>query len=450
VVPKTVVEALDHEAGHFRDKAFVGNITSAWSRSLTLANAAGRVVLQKENGRWWVLAAPKSYADSRRVGQLIEQLDALRAVRFLVGAERDSALKALATGGTVELRVIPDEHREDKQAQRFLLRFAGDCVGHAGERYAQAGEQGDPVCVSADDLTLFDGKPADLRLAGLFDADPSEIEKLELSSGADKLVLTRDGEKWLRVGGAAPDREAVEAWLADLKALRATAFLPVRELKAESTLTLSLVSESKPVIRIAVDHAAQAVLVRRDDEPAVLSFPLALNDRLALFEQRFGPLAPWSTTQPSRVVGIEASHGALQRKLTFQNGGWQSLKGPAADGGRVRERVRELTKLRLLSIVAKQARPEHGLAKPRARLVLTLNEGAPLTLALGERSTRGVYARLGEELVVEVGAEAEDAVLELAGGVPAKVDAGVVTEEDSGQDDEEDEEHEHEHLHLHE
>lgn len=423
VVPKTLVEALDHDLGHYRDKALLGDIVSAWARRLELSGPLGAVELEKDNGRWWVQAVPRSYADGKRVTALIDKLASLRAVRFLEGAERSAAQTALSAGSTTDLRIVPDEHREDKQAQRFVLRFAGECPGHAGERYAQAGDKGDPACVSADDLSVFDGKPDELRLSGLFDADPSEIEKLELVSGTDKLLLKRAGEAWQREGSAAPDREAVEAWLVDLRGQRASAFLPARELPAQTTLSLSLVTEAKPVMRVYLDQAAQAVLVRRDEEPVLLSFPLALGDRLALFEGRFGSMTPWEAVQPSQVQSVQIRHGALQRSLRLQAGAWQVVKGAGADQGRVRELVRELTKLHLLAIVTNRARPEHGLDKPVAELELGLSQGDPLELALGQSTARGRYARLGK-LVVEVGDEVERGLLELAGGTPAKVGGG--------------------------
>jgi hypothetical protein len=422
VVPKTVVEALDHEPGHFRSKEFLGSIVTAWAQRIELRGPQGALQLLKEGDRWWLLGEPKSYADPKRTSELVDKLSGLRAVRYLEGDAKQQALAALAGGEqrSVELRVVPDEHREDKAPSLFALQFAGACPGHEGERVARAGGDGDPVCVLAEELAPFEAGVPELRLARPFAADVSEIEGLELRAGTSTLVLKRDGENWT-AQGQKPDREAVEAWLAELAAQRATGVLPPKEIAAQATLTLQLVGDKKLEIRAALDEPAGRVLVRRGDEPALIAFPLALADLLAPFPARFASLAVWASKQPSQVVGADVRDGALARKLVNEQGAWRTKPGapPMKEDTRVRELVRDLIKLRLLALVAERPRAEYGLTPPAATLRFTLAEGAPpLSLELGAQGPRGRYARVDGGPVAVVGAEVSRALLELAGGTP--------------------------------
>ena len=123
-------------------------------------------------------------------------------------------------------------------------------------------------------------------------------------------------------------------------------------------------------------------------------------------------------------------------------------KGPVADVVQVRERVRELLKLHVLSIVSNVSRPEYGLDKPTAELRVARKEAAPLVLLLGASSGRGLYARLGESLVVEVEPSLNDAVLELAGGKPEKP-AVLAPEGEEGPEEAAHEEHEEHEGHAH-
>lgn len=448
LVPKTIVEALDHDAGHFRSKQILGDITAAWAQRLELHTQAGAQLLQKESDRWWYATGLKTLADEQRINMLINQLDTLRAERYLEGAEKQAAQQALAQGSTVELRVMPDQHREDKAPERFLLRFAGACLGHEGERYAQAGDGDDPVCVAADMLRVLEATENELRLTRLFGVDSSEVERIALKAGSESMVLRRSGENWLRDAGAAPDRESVEAWLADLGSLRAGAPAPLRTLREDASINLALASEKQLVLHAHFDEAAQHTLVWRDGENVLWTFGWELAERLQPSPKRFGSLEPWASKQPSQVTWVDARTGTLRRSLSLREGAWHTDKAKLADddNARVREAVRELIKLHLLANVTERARPVHGLDAPRAQVSLRLTgEAQPLELTLGALTARGSYARLGG-LVVEVGAELERAITQLAGGTVSAPEAGAAVEEEH---DEPSDEHDHEAEHVH-
>ena len=448
VVPKTVVEALDHDLGHFRAKEFLGDITSAWAERLTLSSGAQQpVVLQKESERWHVLSAPKSFADARRVKELIDKLDGLRAVRFLDGEAMSAAQKDLANAQhTVQLRVVPDVHREDKTPQLFVLRLGGDCAGHDGERYAQSGERGDPVCVRAEDVARFAASAEELRLARLYEPEPSEIESLELSAGDQHWKLKRDGEKWQAEGLPAPDREAVEAWLRDLHDSKALGFVSTKLSAPRLTLKVSRATPPEELVSVEVTDGKE-LLVQRAGEAVALRFPASLWERLRPFPGRFAPLSLWPGKQPSQVVALSARAEGKARKLVLDEQAFRVRKGapPVADAERVRDLVRALIRESAISSISDQARAEQGLDNAWAGVTFSLSgdAGAPATLELGAKSERGLFARVDGTRIVEVDASLAKIVRELASGEQEKV-----VEPDAGAEEEESD-HEHEHDHEH-
>lgn len=452
VVPKTLVEALDHDLGHFRAKEFLGNITSAWAERLTLRSGSRQLSVQKENGKWWLLDPPKGYADERRVKEWVDKLDSLRAVRFLEGDAKSEAERALkAANFSVELRVVPDVHREDKVAQRFVLRIGPACAGHDGERYAQAGEKGDPVCVRAEDVARFEASADDLRLTRLFSADPSEIERVEIEASELHWVLKRDGENWAGEGLAAPEREAVEAWLRDLSELRALGVLAKKSFVPSMTLRLSLASEAQLVLTMEAGDGKE-LLVQREGEAVSVRFPALAWDRLRPFAGRFTGLLLWPEKQPSQVVSLSARSGTKARKLVLDDGAFRVRKGaaPVADAENVRELVRALVKLSAVSVISDRTRAEQGLDNAHAGLTFGLAEdaGTPLTLELGEASERGLYARVDGTRVVEVEKRVGEMLEELASGERKKVEAGEASVVEAGEGHEDEDEHD-DHGHDH-
>jgi hypothetical protein len=451
VVPKTVIEALDHEVSQFRAKEFLGDITSAWAQRVTLRSGDQTLTLQKEDERWWLLNEPKSWADTQRVEQLVAALDSLRALRFLEGPARMEALVDLGRAAhSIELHVIPDTHREDKAAQRFLLRLGGACKGHEGERYAQAGE-GDPVCVRAEDVVRLEASEPELRQMGLLGVDPSQIEAIALSAGSDSWSFKREGEKWLGQGLPTSDREAVEMWLNDLSAERASAVVPALA-KAKGTRLLLTLGSGKKLGLTADSSAPDQVLVQRDGEPVALRFPAALADLLRPMARRFAGLALWPSLQPSQVTGISAQSGKLTRKLALVDGNWVvSGKGaPAVEGLQLRELVRDVAKLSALSIVAEHARPEHGVDGSGVALNLELGAGKSALLELGAATPRGVLARVDHAYVVLLGPEVTGLVQELAGGEPVARAAGSAEAGEDEDEDEHEDAHAHDDAHPHE
>ncbi len=439
VVPKTLLEALDHEPGHYRSKEFLGDMVTAWGRKLSITSAGARSELEKKDGRWWVLEAGTTYADSKGVEQLLRALDDLRAVRFLEGAEAQAANADLTKPARiVELRIVPDEGREDKKPSLVELRIGGMCQGHEGESYASSAPGATPVCVKDDELKVFAKDAAELRQAQAIGAAPSEIESFELSAGASKVSLKREGEAWKAAAGPAPDRQAVEQWLEDLGTERALAFVAVAPFEERTRLTVHSADDKAMSIALGSPMPDGSVLARRDQEPTLIRYRAALFDLLTPSPRRFASLQLW-THQPSEVQGFQAQSGPMQRRLVLVEGAWRTAAKATEvpDSLRVRELLRELVRLRALSFVAERARTEHALASPSAALTLELTpaaDGKPRTLKLelGAATLRGSFARMADGAVYDVPREVTALVTELAGGARALAPAETAVPADEG------------------
>jgi len=451
VIPKTLLEALDHDPGHYRSKEFLGEMVTAWARKLSIETPEGRVELEKKDGRFWVMGALSTYADGKAIDVLLRGLNDLKATRFLQEQEAERALLDLQKAKRkIELRIVPDEGREDRTPQLVELWIGGACEGHADEQLAMAGPKGAPVCVGSDELKRFEPGPLGFAQAQLVSANPGSIERFELTAANNKIALKREGQEWTaNAANNKPDREAVEQWLEDLGREQAQSFEKLGPFEERARLVLELAEDRRETLSVGPVLPDGGVLVRRDQEPALVRFGGRVADLLTPAARRFASLDLWSH-QPSEVQVIEAQSGPLSRKLMLDAGAWRTApKAPeVADSVRVRELLRELVRLRALSFVTERSRNEHGFATPSARLTLSVGaEGTPrreLKLELGSATDRGAYARIEDGAVYEVPVEVVNLIDELAGGQRKAQPASAEPSEAEPEDDEHGHEHEHE------
>jgi hypothetical protein len=426
VVPKTLLEVLDHEPGAFRDKQLLPDLTVAWARRLVLTRAEGKTELSKEGERWWLNGAPRGYADGRRAEELLHGLSELRASRYVEAADLPRAEAALKRATLrVEVHVVPDEAREDKAAKSLGLEVADGCEGHAGERYARTFPSAALVCIRDEDVKPLLRSEMELRELRLLIAEASAVEKIELAGGGSKLQVEREGEKWKAPApsGAAVDREAVEGWLAALAQARAVRVLPLTAFAERGSLTLDLAGDARERLLFGDLDGRGELLVKRGDEPLVLAFPASAHDLLQPWSGRFATLEVWAAHQPSEVQRIEARDEGRSRLLVVDGGAWRAqgaASTPASDAGsidsdRTRELVRALIDLRVRAFVSEQARPAHQIAST-TQLKLALAQGGSLSLELGGPTAAGAYARIDGKQVVEVERDTIAILRELAGG----------------------------------
>jgi hypothetical protein len=433
VVPKTLLEVVDFDPMHFRDKSLFPELTVAWATKLEVRTPQRTHTLVKDGGHWW-LEDPKAkrYADDKRIADVLEALSSLRGKRDVGPDQRAKAEQALTSPTLVVLAsMVPDEAREDKQARAFSLEVGAPCGEK--ERYARASiVAGDAryVCIAEEDLAPLQLGELELAEPRLFRATPSDVERFVISRGKDQLAWRREGTGWKSDVGAPADRDAIEGWLKDLASARALRSSALSGFTERGRLRLELSGGKHEELSYGALASDGSLPVRRGDEALLVSFPGSVFDRLTPARERFVPLAPWAKHAPSEVVRFLARAHGKQRSATLEAGTWRS--DTPIDALRVRELVRDLISFSARSYVVDQARPEHGFTADKPRLELGLQDGSTLALALGTATDRGAYARIGDA-VFEVGSDVIARIDELAGGPRAPGSAEPQTDEDDGE-----------------
>jgi hypothetical protein len=425
VVPRTLLEVVDHDPGYFRDKTLFPDLTVAWANALHVRNGTHLHEFSRQAKHWWL--PDKRYADEKKLGELLHALSTLRASRDVEPKDEAAAKAALAQVTLrIEVSVVPDETREDKKPLALTLEVAGACG--QDERYARVASR--LVCIKASELAPFELGAVELLEPRLFRAPPNEIERFVIARGKDQLAWKRDGTQWKSDVDAPADGDAIESWLKDLGEVRVSRTKPNAGFVEQGRLRLELVGEQ--VEELAYGALVEGALpVHRGDESLLVMFPASVHDRLAPLRERFRTLAVWPGHPPSEVVSFEAqAHGKLRRG-TLVDGAWKS------DGGseQVRDLVRALIASQALAYLGEDTRAEHGIGT--GKLVFGLRDGKTLALELGASTSRGVYARRGRD-VLELSSTTLALIEELAGGPRAPTSH-----------DEEDDEHDGDEPHAH-
>src|SRR5207344_2758819 len=113
VVPKSVLEPIDREPGHFRDKQLFPDLVIGWASQLVIVRGDTRLEVSKDRERYWLEGSPRLRADPKRAKDLIEMVSGARAVRYLDGQEAAAAEASLAPPTLrISVKTLPDTHRE--------------------------------------------------------------------------------------------------------------------------------------------------------------------------------------------------------------------------------------------------------------------------------------------------------------------------------------------------
>ncbi|MET0283062.1 MAG: DUF4340 domain-containing protein [Polyangiales bacterium] len=427
VVPRMLLEVIDHDPGYYRDKTLFPELTVAWANVLSVRNGSLVREFHKQDKRWWLeQPSDKRYADEKKIDTILQALSSLRASREVEPKDEAAAKQALMQPTlVVDVSVVPDEAREDKKPVALALAVAGPCG--KDERYARVGQR--LVCIKTSELSVLqlDGELIEPRL---FRAPVNEIERFVIARGKDQLAWKRAGTKWKSDVDAPADADAIDSWLEDLAAARASRTRGLAGFVEQGKLRLELIGGQVEEVAYGglVDDE---LLVHRGEESVLVAFPATVHDRLAPLRERFRPLALWSQ-QPSDVVSFDAQVRDKRRGGALAEGEWRSDAG----SDQVRELVRALIATEALAYLGETTRPEHGLAI--GKLVFGLRDGKSLQLELGASTSRGVYARRGKD-ILELSSTTFALIQELAGGPRAP----------RVHEDDDDDEHEGPEPHVH-
>ncbi|MFW6067718.1 MAG: DUF4340 domain-containing protein [Myxococcota bacterium] len=436
VVGKDFVEALDREAGHFRDKALFPELEPGDAEAITLEGEAGKRSLARREERWWVTAPFEAYADRAAVDGVLDAVLGLRATRFVAEQPEDAedyGLHAPATRARVEGAAPGEDEDGAGEPWKAALSVGDPCPEGEGERYARAGD-GPVVCVKEADLEPLGGAAEELRSTRLTTVGEAALARAEVVRGGATVVLEAEEDGWTwRSGQAegAADPGAVTEWLRTLREARAEAFEPLQQGGARQGL-----SQPQAKITLTTDQGREVVLylgagveddvwARRGTEPFALrvagATAAAFDPGPVRFRER--ALIREHEEAAKRIV---VERGGVIERLERQGEGWGVTAPLAQPADRVvvRELVRHLASLKAERFVAAAPGREHGLGSPRWTVTVRFEGAAPgddagdeepreRVLRIGAEAPGGAYAQLGEDSAVFVAPRAVvDAVAE--------------------------------------
>jgi hypothetical protein len=376
VLPRSFGQPFDRMSVEFRDRK-VAELDAQRITRLEIVAGDTRKVLEHRGPVWRVSEPDLGRAARGAVEAITSELHDLRATRVVADdPDADTLRRYGLETPSVRLTVT-----RAAGVEPVSLRVGGQCPNHEDEYTATREGTGTVVCLArafVDGLKApAEGFRDDHVLAARTD-EVSEVRVKGAGTGGADLVLRRDGTQWRGENSPyAVDMESIESWLTTLHDLSTPQRLAADQRAAHGFgAPLATVEVSRTgvegVERIVVGSAdATGVYVARDDEAGVMQFPPSVVDTLRVEAIRFRPRRVIHDAEEDlRAVLLDA--GAMHEEILRGEGGTYQLTRPvayAADPGLVGEMVRALTSLDADRWVSSTARPEHGLATPRARLV---------------------------------------------------------------------------------
>jgi len=425
VVGQDLLEALDHDAEHFRDRALLSRFGTGTVTVLSIEDADGERRVEKRDGRFHLEAPTRGFASEPRVRDILRGLGGLEATRFVDEDPGDLSSYGLDSPvRTVRLtKDVGEGGHED-----LVIRFGSSC-GSADDGIHARVDEGPVVCVA--DLDALGTPVAELREPRLVTTDDSELTRMTIEQDGRTFVVERDEEDFtfsLREGDetVAVDEDALADFIRDLRSVRATGYL---EIEADPVprpwLTLSLVGSDDEVVeevRVGPPSATGLVAVR-GDEPVYLTLAAEAEEVLTMSALRFRSRR-LVDDDPDQATRLTAERDGLSQTVERDGLVWRLSAPFAAEAERptVRDAVREIASLEAVRFVAEGAEPAHGFGVARATVRFETPEDGDghdhdhgegedederppvrnVSLEIGAATEGGAFARLDDDPAVFV------------------------------------------------
>lgn len=448
IVGRDLLEALQHDADHFRNKEIFRHFRTRDARRVEITNADTHAVMERtsadgEVGPWQLVEPTHAYARAQGVDSLLQFATHARAMRFL---REEASTEDEAATPARELRIerAPVEAGEGPEDRSPLrIRVLGACPGHEDEVVAILGE-GPVICLLRSDTEPLDVELQRLRELRLVTTPDDRVDTITIAHGESSFTLRRH-EGGFRIGEGDEahdaDANAVGELMQALRAQEAQEMTPVSDavlaehgLDAPSaTITIGRTDEDRQEVVHVGRADAVGLWVRRGDEEQVARYDLSVQGLVAsapiTFRQR--ELADRDVDDATEV---RITRGTELETITHAEDGWH-VTTPAelvADEAGVRDVARGVGSLTAVRFVADHASPEHGLDHPRYTVVVHFgapehdehedeheadDDDAPeegpvdLTVRVGASAEGGAYATFGDDpAVIVVSAGFVDAI----------------------------------------
>jgi hypothetical protein len=396
VIPNELKNQLTKKPDEFRDRK-LSDLTTAQVNKVAIKTAAGEIELEKKNDHWSLTKPLKARGDDAKIGDVISQATTARIDSFVA----DSA--NLATYGLQEPRGTVSLFSEGND-QPTVLQIGANPKDEKDKTYAKLSSR-EPVVVLPKSIeSLLETKPNDLRDKNLVRVEADIVDRINIEgAGAEKIVLARKGESWVRKTDKDLPINAANATrlLNDLKAQLVTKFeadvatdLPKYGLDQPTVkVTLSsYASENtaetkageKPIVTVLFGKVeGDNVYAKLDEEPFIVSVPKTILESIPTDPVQWQDVTIYKF-KPEEITAIEVTKRdqptvAIERDKEK----WRLAKG---DGNlnqiTAQSLVNTLSSLRAVRWIG-AAKPEHGLDKPAVTVTFKTSTNASGKLTIG-------------------------------------------------------------------
>ncbi len=423
---RDLMEALRHDADHFRDKDLFPDLVARDARRVEITNTDTHAVLVREENAPWQLTEPtQGYARGGAVEGVLQFAIHARATRFV----REEAGDDVGTP-TRELRVErapapAGTTGEAADRSPLRLRITGACPDHEGEVVAIVGD-GPVVCMLASDLEPLDVSLEELRELRLATTPDDRVDSITFARGGESFALARHESGWtIGVGDTTEpgSEDAIGELMRGLRGQEAQEFVPYTAEAAAAhgldtptaLITIARSDDGAPELLALGRTDALGAWVRRGDEPQIARFDLAAGTLFDAHPFAFHERA-LVHRDPERISRLRITRGASEEVAERAEDGWRLTEPaiPVADEASVRDVTRAVGGLEATRFVAASATTAHGLDHPRYVVTAHFDaaahddehegddeqdadhddEATDVTIQIGAATDGGAYARL--------------------------------------------------------
>lgn len=389
VISNDLKNQLTKKPDDFRDRKLT-EVSTAQVNKAVIKSSAGELELEKKNAHWSLVKPLKARGDDSKIGDLISQATTARIESFMADSANLGAYGLQEPRGTVALSV-------EEAKEPVVLQIGSNPKDEKDKEktYAKLSARDSVVLLPKSIEQLLTVQPNDLRDKNLVRVESDIVDRITIeSAGAQKVVLARKGEDWVRKGDKdMPVNGALASGLLNaLKAQQVTAFvadvateLPKYGLDQPSVkVTLSsFASENtaeekageKPIVAVLFGKIeGENVFAKLDDEPFILSVNKSILEAIPTDPIRWQELTIFKF-KPEEITSLEVTRGEQAPiALVREKEQWKLAKGDGAvNQANAQSLVNTLAGLRAVRW-AGATKPDDGFDKPR--VVVTFKTAA--------------------------------------------------------------------------
>jgi hypothetical protein len=380
-----------------KEKVF-GTVTADEIEEIQVKSADGETSrLQKADGKWQLVEPVKAAADEGEASSLASSLASLEVNRVV-----DENAATLAEYGLEPARLeVGFKKKGDANEQRVLI---GEKTPTGGDLYARAKDSKRVFLVPAYLDASFNKNTFALRDRRILSFDRNAVDGLEVTSGSNKVQLTKTGSEW-KVSSPIAARADFAAVEGALERLSSTQMQGIVDPEGSNLAKYGLTKPTGSIVVAAGSTRATLTLGSTDNSllfardgsrPMVFTVAPVLKDdvirsvgdfrRKDLFDARAFTATRVELKRGADTVTLEKSKGKDGADV------WQA-SGKDVESGKGDDLLTKLTALRAQSY---DAQAHSSLETPALVVTISFDEKKQETVTFG-RSQKDVYASRSDE-----------------------------------------------------